>query len=739
MAFTAIGQPQGQIGGPDKVTGRTKYTDDIRLEGTLWGKCVRSPYAHARIVSVDTSRALAMPGVHAVISGQDIPVCLVGRALRDLPALAKDTVRFIGERVAAVAADTPEIAEAAALAVDVEYEELPAIFDMNEAMAPDAPILHPGYASYDGVPMPIPSEPNTMSHRVWSLGEVEEGFKKADHIIQRRYTVPRQHQGYLEPMACLVKTNPDGSAEMWATTKTPFNARAHLAAGLGIEPEKLLVHVGPVGGDFGAKGSVMDLPVAYFLSQRSGRPVRMLMSYVEELTAASTRHHAIITMKTGVMNDGTIVAHQVRALFDSGAYAAFKPSPLLDLNGASKLCGPYRMGSIQVDAFLVYTNQVPGGHMRSPGLPQAAFALESHLDVLAREIGLDPLDFRLKNVIRPGDVTPVGNKWEAVRAYETLEEAARMSGWRDPKPEGVGRGIALAEHGTGTGLGHIEVLIDRQGLTIRTAVPDTGTGSHTILQQVVAERTGLPLSAVRLELATTDELPFDVGVGGSRVTHVYGRAAMQAAEMVMEQARDRAAAHFGRDRELIRWENGRLVSDDGASVAAAELADEPMAAIARYTGQGIVETTSFCAQVAEVEVDKETGKVTVRKIYSANDSGTVLNPIGFFGQIAGGVIQGFGYAIMEDLPVSDGVVATQSLGDYKLPSMGDIPELAVEVVPTIIGPAPYDARSIGETPNVPTAPAIANAVADAIGVRIYELPVSAERVFNALKQPHHQH
>lgn len=742
MNHKSVGQPVGQVAGPLKVTGRATYTADVRLPNTAWGAVVRSTLPHARIRSIDTSAARAMPGVLAVITGKDIPAGRVGRRLRDLPILAVDVVRFVGERVAAVVAEDRATAAAAAAAIEVDYDELPAALTLREALAPGAPVIHPELASYDGLPGAPPEQPNVLSRRVYGYGDVDEGFRQADVIIQRRYTLPRQHHGYLEPHACLVATAPDGTAEVWLTNKTPFQAQEQLAKALGIPKEWLKVHVTTLGGDFGGKGSVMDAPVAYYLSKACGRPVRMVMSYVEELTAAASRHAAQITMKTGVKRDGTIVAHQVRALFDSGAYGAFKPSPTLELMGNSRLAGAYRMENVAVEALVVYTNTFPAGHMRAPGLPQAIFALESQLDALARAIEMDPFEFRRKNLIRDGEATPAGDRWEHVRAVETLEAAARAAGWGTPLPENVGRGIAICEHGAGAGASTIQAGLDKRGFYLRTGAPDTGTGSHTIMQQVAAEALGLPPVALRIETSHTLAFPFDFGVGGSRVTHVYGRAALAAATTLREAILQRVADALDLPTDQLQWQEGRVRRPDGqlvdvfATIGSIEVEET-------YDAAGAPNITGFCAQVAEVRVDRETGQVEVLRIVSAHDTGQVINPIGHEGQIAGGVIQGLGYALMEELPVVEGYVTTQSLAEYKIPTMGDIPALDIVLLPAPTGPGPFAAKSIGETPNVPTAAAIANAVEDAIGVRIVDLPITAEKVFRALQRQqehgHHHH
>ncbi len=461
--FTNIGQPTPRLEGTEKVTGTTRYTADLDLPGTLWGRCLRSPWPHARITHIDASRATRVPGVHAVLTGADVKGVRYGRRLHDIPVLAEERVRFVGERVAAVAAEDKDAAEEALLLIDVEYEELPAVYEPQDALATDAPILHPEVNGYVGLPAPLETPSNAFVRDVWSKGNIDEGFAQADLIIEGTYTVPRQHQAYLETHSCLVWIDDEGRIQIWASSKVPHQIKEQLSIALGLPEERIRVNPVSIGGDFGGKGSPMDIPVAYFLARRTGRPVRMAMSYIEEFTAGNPRHAATVHLKTGVMRDGTLVAQQSQTLFNSGAYGGFKPAPGVNLGGAAKAGGPYRIPHVQLEGTQIYTNTIPGGFMRAPGEPQVAFASESHMDLIARGLGMDPLEFRLKNLLEPGDEDPTGMRYQEIRARETLEAAISKSDYRSPKPAGVGRGIAIGERTTAGGESHSAVSYNWMG------------------------------------------------------------------------------------------------------------------------------------------------------------------------------------------------------------------------------------------------------------------------------------
>ena len=767
----AIGQSVVRGEGPDKVTGKSVYAADVSLPGMLWGKALRSPFPHARIVSIDTEQAKAVPGVHAVITAADLPDSLVGRRLRDMPVLARDVVRFVGEKVAAVAAETEEAAEEALLLIDVEYEELPAVFNAHESMEPDAPTLHPDLSAYEGLPQPESDINNVFAHITWGQGDVEQGFAEADLVFEHTFNAQLMHQAYIEPHACVVSATPSlnspsdegGSSrgvDLWINNKDPYALREQLAAVWGMDEERIVMHPCSIGGDFGGKGSFMDAPLCYYLSLHSGRPVKMVMDYIQELMAANPRHPATMTIRSGVKRDGTLTARQARVVFDSGGYGAFKPT--VYLRGADHLCGVYRIPHARIDSYMVYTNNVPKGHMRSPAKPQVVFAVEAHTDLVARELGIDPYEFRQKNLLRNGDASPVGHVWQDIRAEETLRRAADAVGWNNPlsgsAPVGAplvgarrgetsvltGRGLAITDLSQGVGRFAAKISMNSSGRpTLHMAFWDTGTGSHTVLRQMVAQELSVPVDEVDIELLDTSEMPFSSGSGGTRVTYTAGQAVVGAARELKRKLIREAAPLLDSPEEDVSLQSGRVVVGpsplrpayyrtinigevvahvgDGTLTAEYEFASEPP------------DMTSFCAQAAEVEVDPETGAVTVKRLVSAHDVGAILNPLMHQGQVEGGVIQGLGYALMEELQTEDGHISTVSFGDYKIPTIADIPELVTVLVEGSNGPAPYRSKGIGESANIPVAGAIANAVADAIGAPVPSLPLTAEKVLRAIR------
>jgi CO/xanthine dehydrogenase Mo-binding subunit len=721
MAHRIVGQPIARIDGIDKVTGAARYTADVALPGLCWGKTLRSPLPHARIVRIDTSRARALPGVLAVLTARDLPDLLVGRRMFDMPVLARDRVRFIGEKVAVVAAVDPDVAEEALGLIDVEYEDLPAVFDPVLAIEPGAPVLHEDPGAYDGAPAERP-HPNVQSVLRFRLGDVDAGFREAHRTFEHTFTTQLAHQGYLEPHAGVVDIDADGRVQVWASNKMPFRLKELLSLALRLPPERIRVNLTPIGGDFGGKGSLMDLPLAYHLARATGRPVKMVMRYTEELMAGNPRHPSVVTMRTGVTRDGRIVARHARALFNSGAYAAFKPAPSVNLGGTGMAAGVYRIPNLVIEGLCVYTNNIPCGHARSPGEPQTVFAGESHMDMIAREIGLDPAEFRRRNLLRDGDHLANGHHLEHVRATETLEAALKASQWSEPRAPWIGRGVAMTHRHIGVGFTNARVRLERKGhVVLSTALPDTGTGAPLVLRQIVAEVLGLPLEDVAIELANTDDFTTDSGVGGSRVTHTGGRAAYHAAEKL---------------KELIEAESRKLGIPATSLAGVAEAAareGRTLEASHFYDAKSHAAVTSFTAQVAEVAVDPRTGQVTVRRFTTAHDVGTIINPIGHQGQIEGGLVQGLGYALMEEMQTSEGRIGTVSLGDVKLPTVQDIPPLTTVILQDPVGPGPFNAKAIGEGSISAVAPAIANAVADACGVRIVDLPITAEKVYFALK------
>ena len=730
-----IGNPTPRVEGELKVSGDAKYTVDVTVPGMLWGKLLRSPIASGRIKSIDASKAAALPGVHAVVTGQECTGLRIGRRLYDMPILADGEVRFIGEKVAAVAADTEEIAEEALNLIEVEYEETEPLLDPEEALKPGAKRIHPDVATYKGLPKPLKEPTNDFVYMTWGRGDLETGFRQADLVIENTFTTPVVHHSYNEPHSCVVSVAPDGSAEFWSCSKVPYAAREQVANALKLSQEKLNFNPVYIGGDFGGKGDFMDLAVVYLLSKAAGKPVKLVMDYEEEFTAGNPRHASIIRVKTGVKKDGTLVAHHMNFIFDSGAYGAFKPNAFL--NGPHLSAGPYRIPHAFIEEHMVYTNKVPCGHMRSPGDPQGIFANESQMDLVAKALGMDPIEFRQKNFMHDGDIDPTGEEFSYIPAEQTLKKALEDSGYLRPKPKNVGRGVALVQWTPAGGVGTVALTLDENGVvTIASAMMDQGVGTYTVLSEIVAEELKIPLSQIKVQQLDTQHGVKDTGIGGSRGTRVYGSAGLEASLKMVEAIKQAAAKQMGVEADQITLAKGavlhprmerRLTYTDLVKANGGPLKSE-----GTFNDTHKIHSASMCVQVAEVEVDPETGRVDLKKFTSTHNTGTVLNPLMHQGQIEGASMTGIGYSLMEEVIINDGKVATTHFGEYKIPTIKDVPVFRGSVTEQAHGVPPYDSMPIGETGNIPTAAAIANAVEDACGVRIKSLPITAEKVYQAL-------
>ncbi len=736
VQYQAIGRFTARTESFGKTTGSAAYTPDVQLPGMLWAKVLRSPVPHAIITRIDTSKAAALPGVHAVVTGADAPGIRYGRRYRDLNVLSDGRIRFIGDRIAAVAAETPEMAEAAINLIELEYDELPGVFDPMDAAQANAPLVHPDVNTYEGLPEILGSVSNVYVDEIHGRGDLDAGFAKADKIIENTFTVSRQHQGYMEPHSCVAWLDDNGILQVWAPNKNPHGVKGAIALAVGIDPTKVTLNPITVGGDFGGKGATLEEPLTCLLAIKSGRPVKHVFSYYDEFTVAAPRHAGSLTFKTGVMNDGTIVAHELDAIFDGGAYGGVRPGP--QLGGAAHGGGCYRMESTKLRVRRVYTHNLPGGQARAPGEPQGFFAGESHIDLVARAIGMDPVAFRMQNMVKDGEQLVSGAAYRDVRATEALQAATDRAGYGTPKPANVGRGAAMGYRAPGTGESSVTVFLKPGGeVVIGTPVFEPGTGTYTTLRVVVAETLHFPPEKIVIEVLGTDVTGPDSGIGGSRGTRITTISGNMAATDAKEQLLTLAASllewpagHITLDgEELVRDDTGerRLWGDVLAEAGQGIRADAYADATARP------DVTGFVAQVAEVAVDPETGRVDLIRFTTAHDVGTIINPIGHQGQINGGFLQGMGYALMEEVHVDKGQVTTTNFADVKFPTIGDLPELNTVLLEPSGGVGPYSVKGIGENPLTPVAAAIANAIEDAVGVRIKDLPITAEKVFAALK------
>jgi len=743
MNTSVIGRVLGRVEGESKVTGKSAYSADITRPGVLWAGFLRSPYPHARIVKIDASRAQKLYGVKVVITGKDVSPRLEGVSLLDKPVLAQDRVRYIGEKVAAVAAIDRDIVQEALELIEVEYKPLPAVFDPLEAMKPDAPLLHPDYARYQG-PNKTDGMSNARSRVQASKGDVERGFLESHEIFENTFATHTVHQGFIEPRAGLVEIDPQGRIGIWQCHQSPFGIRRWLAEHADIPEEMIVVHPVSTGGSFGGKQGAEDIIVTYYLARAARRGVKFVESYQEELQDGQPRHASVIKLRTGVKKDGTLWAWDAEVYYNGGAYGARTPQNRM--NGTFMAAGSYRTPHVRMTGFIVYTNQVPSGYFRAPGEVQTLFAVESHMDVMASVLGLDPLEFRLRNALREGDTKPNGEHLRDVHALDVLNCVAGLAHWRKGKRRATGtragwvrgRGIAFADRHIGIGESEADIAVEADGsLRLTTAVRDVGVGAYTMHSQVAAEVLGVTPGLVRVDVAGTDG-PYDEGVRAQRGTHVEGLAVFNAATTLIDGLRREAARIWSVDPEKVQWRGGRAHLEGTKKHL-------DLKAIARHAAQGSLqarghskparpETYTYQSVVADVAVDKATGQIQVEKLYYVIDATKIINPLIYYGHIHGGVVQGLGFSLTEHLETEDGRVTALSLGDYKLPTIRDIPQLSTAIVKAKEGPGPFGAKAVGEAGISLVAPAIANAVADATGIRITQTPITAEKIFYAWQQ-----
>jgi CO/xanthine dehydrogenase Mo-binding subunit len=731
-----IGVPTQRSEGTEKVSGRAVYATDVVLPNMLWAKVLRSPIAYGHIRKIDVSKALAVPGVRAVSTGEDVRGLLIGRKIYDMPILADGAVRFIGEKVAAVAAESEALAEQAVELIEVDYDELEPVLDPLEAIKPSAPLLHPQVIGYRGLLHPLETASNVFVDMTWKKGDVGAGFAESDLVIENTFTTQPVHQAYIEPHACVVQANESGGGDIWACSKVPFALREQVASAFRQSVADFVVNPCYIGGCFGGKGDFMDVPVCYALSLKSRRPVKMVMDYSEEFIAGNPRHAAFVRVKTGVKKDGRLLAHRMEYIFDSGAYGAFKPQGYLV--GPKEAAGPYNIPNVSIEEKIVYTNKIPCGHMRAPGDPQGFFANESQMELVARRLGLDPIAFRKRNLMRDGDVSPIGHRIPHIKSDEAIEKALGISGYRKAKGKHVGRGIAVAQWLPLGGESHAFVTVDQEGrVIVSTAMVDQGAGTYTALRQIAAQELCVPVAFVKAEILDTNRVGPDTGVGASRATRIFGNATHAAATQVREKLLEAAGEILDVSRgDVTLTGDGAIQNGAGKQIRYAEIVKKlgsPIRCEGKYNSFEPGPEASLCAQVAEVEVDVETGQVRLRGFTTAHSTGTIINPLTHQGQIDGGVVMGVGYALMEQMMIDTGRVVTTNFGENKIPSIKDIPLLKTIVLEEPVGNGPYGAMSVGEPPLVPVAAAIANAVHDAVGVRIYDLPITAEKVLKALK------
>jgi CO/xanthine dehydrogenase Mo-binding subunit len=752
QAFRAVGHRVTRIDGAAKVTGRTIYADDMKLPGMLHAKVLGSPYAHARIKSISTTAARKHPGVETVITAGDLPDLRLNPSNRQGVIFADDEVLFYGQPVAAALAVDPHVAEAALDLIEVEYEELPAVVDVLAAMEDDSPLVRSpvsevdrseerGHATVDADRTEAEGEATNVSSQIaFKRGDVEAGFAEADCVVERTWTSAMAHQSYIEPHSTIVDCDVEGNVSVWTSTQAPFFIRNELSKALRIPETKINVRSTEVGGGFGGKIYLTELMVAA-VAITVRRPVKYIMSRKQDMLAGTPAPTAVIDIKTGMKRDGALTALKARLVYDSGA---FPGAPMLP--GCLFVGGYYKCANLDIQGFEVLTNKVSVGALRAPGAHNATFAIESNMDMMARELGLDPLEVRLKNAVEKGDPLPTGQPYPAIGLRDCLRAISESSIWKDRSPTSTraNTGIGLAVGGWMGGLQPASAIACLNGDgTINVTVGSADiTGTNTSFAQIAAEVLCVPLSMVSVTTGDTKTAPYAGMSAGSKTTYTVGLAVKRAAEDARAQILEICAQRLEAVPEELELSDGEVRVKGAPDKALTflrlgRLTTNFSAPYAAIVGRGSMASDrvapGFTAQVAEIEVDPDTGEVTVLRYSVAQDAGLAINPLSVEGQMQGGASQGIGIALSEEMiHDSEGRLLNSNLLDYRLPTTRDLPPIETTIVEVPSEEGPFGARMVGE-PSIVAAPAaIANAIADAIGTHVDQIPVTPERILRAL-------
>ena len=746
QAFKWVGTRPVRPDGVPKVTGAAKFGADYHLPGMLYGKVLRSPHAHARVRSIDTSRAAALPGVKAVMTGADLPehpFQYVGperlavnfwHVTRNI--MAREKVLYEGHAVAAVAAISASIANRALALIDVDYELLPHVIDVEEAMAQDAPLLFEDMITR-GVE-PAPERPSNVSKRVgFEIGDLDAGFAAADEIVEKHYRTAPIHQAYIEPQACLANWEGGGKAELWSSSQGHFAVRNLTAKLTGMTIGDLKVNPAEIGGGFGGKTIVYLEPVAVTLSKLSGHPVRMNMSREEVFKGTGPTSGSSMTVRIGVRRDGTITAAEAILKYQAGA---FPGSPVT--NGCMCAFAPYDIPNQRTVGYDVVSNRPKAAAYRAPGAPISAFAVESTMDIVAKSIGMDPLEFRLKNAATPGTQMVYGPKLAHGGYVETVQALLDHPGYTAPLGPNQGRGSASGFWFNGAGDSGANVAVNADGtVTIATGSPDIG-GTRASMAIMAAETLGIDYDLIQSSVVDTETVPYCHVTGGSRVTYATGLAVINACEQIIDDLRARAALMWDVDVDAVVWEDGcaKPASSNVGDFEPLSLKDiaskfsatgGPIGATGTVNAGG--QAPGFSTQFCDVEVDPDTGRVEILRFVIAQDAGRAIHPSYVEGQMQGGVVQGIGWALNEEyIYDEDGRLSNPGFLDYRVPVASDVPMIEPIVVEVPNPNHPYGVKGVGEVSICPPMAAIANAVADATGRRMQELPMSPPKVLEAL-------
>ncbi|MDR0840822.1 MAG: xanthine dehydrogenase family protein molybdopterin-binding subunit [Christensenellaceae bacterium] len=749
-----VGQSVPMVDACEKVTGKAIYGADVEMPGMLYGRVLRSPHPHAKILSIDAAEAQRLPGVRAVVTWADTSGELIGFSqYSDHYIFAKDEVRFVGDEVAAVAAVDEDTAHRALKLIKVEYEVLPAVYTLDEAMAPGAPLVHD-------------VTPENIAHQItYSRGDVDAAFAKCDVILEETFETSPAHPAYIEPQACLAAFDAYGNADIYANTQSPGGSiREKTAQVLGLPLGKVRIHQTFLGGGFGGKVWQHIIPATAVLARKAGRPVKMMYSRREDLACTPSRVPMRMKLKMGADRTGRILAKETLVLADNGAYCI--NSPIVIDTAATRIENLYRFENIRTTAKLIYTNKVSTGTFRGFGNPQGTFMVESMMDMLAKELAMDPAQIRIVNAVHPGYVTAHGWKINSCELEQCIHEVKRISGWEEKRKAnrfGYGIGMSCVIHVNGNrscfpafdgSTAYISMNESGEAM-VMCAEGDLGQGASTVFAQIAAQEIGLPMESVRVLRVDTEYAGFAFGAFASRITVNGGNAVRHAAAAVRRALLETAAGMRGGDVDTFTIHQGIVTDGTGWSATVAEVSLQyiyahagtnlrcdgffipPDVVIAdKVTKYGNISCAySFAAHVAEVEVDKDTGKVEVLNYYAVHDAGKLINPMLAEGQIEGGVAQGIGFALYENYCYgTDGHMLNNSFLDYKLPTFKDVPKITTGFAQGCDPVGPMGAKGLGEPTIVPVASAIGNALADALGERITQMPFTAEKVKGVVRR-----
>ncbi len=764
----AVGQPLAQLEGDEKAAGSALYIADLYRSGMLHGALVQSPHAHALIRGYDIAAARALPGVRAVVTGADLdPKHRMGAFIKDEPAFAQGKVRYVGEIVAAVAADTEAIAREAARLVRVDYEVLPAVVDPAAALEPGAPLVHDDAAAYVKV-FDAGTDGNVCSRTEFRTGDAASAWAQCDLVVEEIYTTQAQAHLSLEPCGALAEIDAAGRITLWSANQSVFRVQANVCESLGLPMTRLRCLTPRVGAGFGNKMEAHVQPAVVLLAMKTRRPVKLVLSREEDFETVRARHPFRIRVKTGARADGTLVAREIELLLDGGAYGDDSPGVL----GYALLmqCGPYRIPHVLAHGRVAYTNKLRFGAFRGFGVPQVTFATETQLDAIASRLGMDPIALRRKNMLVPGDPWFGGQPIRSNGLAECVDTVERESGWKrgsgdsdsDSDSDGMrrGRGVALSAHISGLlASGAIVRMLEDGSILLNTGAVDIGQGSNTVLTQICAEALKVPVGQVAIASPDTDGSPYNWGTTASRVTYVVGRSVVGAAAEVEKKLKEHAGEMLEcsvDDLELLPGGRVAIKGVEDRAVTFAQISGrahwaaggpiigthswvfdqktfDPKRAVALGLPFAQIGIFSFNAVVADVEVDEATGKVRVVGAWSACDIGRAINPLMATGQIEGAFVQGMGFALLEEMVWDGARLANPSLMDYKIPTFAELPEtLCAYLIESDEPSGPFGAKSVGELGINGVAAAIANAVAAATGVCLRDLPMTGERVLRGM-------